>query len=198
MQPFYGFLEHYLERQYGVTKNSKRGFYEFAARFGKVRVLIGLAAGEERRRADPDSNPKLWMRENIEVIYPLMDAGLDRAGCQALLRHYGEPVPPPSNCILCPWLSMEELEHLRRFSPSDLEDWISLEANKLQRFSHMNAVVVVNKKTGQQKVENRNYGVWGTKTLPEKVEEARLKFMDWSDAQLKEYKFSHGHCMSQY
>lgn len=198
LTPIYGFIEAYLEKTYGVTAHHKRGFYEFAARFGKVRVLVGIAAGEERRRADPSTNPNVWMRETIDVVYPLIDYGLDRQGCQDLIRSYGAPVPPPSNCILCPWMSLQELEYLRRFSPSDLDDWISLEATKLERFSHMNAVVVVNKKTGKQKIENRNFGVWGKKPLPVMAEEARIKFADWSDDQLRDYKFSHGHCMSSY
>lgn len=198
LTPIYGFLEKYLESRYGVTAGDKRGFYEFSARYGKLRVLIGIAAGEERRLSDPSSNPKKWMRENVEVQYPLISYGLDRKGCQDMLRSLGEPVPMPSNCILCPWASLEELEYMRRNLPTDLAEWIQLERNKLDRFPHLNAVETVDKKTGKIKVVNKNYGVFGVVPLPEKVREAQERFKDWSDERLLEFKMSHGSCMSPY
>ncbi len=61
----------------------------------------------------------------------------------------------------------------------------------------MDAVEVT--KNGKTKIVNKNFGVWGTKLLPEVLKEAEEKFGHWSIEALTDYKFSHGHCvMSKY
>ena len=41
----------------------------------------------------------------------------------------------------------------------------------------------------------KNYGVYGTLTLPEKLKRAKEKYGHWTIEQLNEYKMSHGHCV---
>jgi hypothetical protein len=41
----------------------------------------------------------------------------------------------------------------------------------------------------------KNYGVYGTITLTEKLDQAKKKYGHWSDEQLWDYKMSHGHCV---
>lgn len=195
--PIYRYLEKCIEHRYGIKADKKKAFYEYKERFGKLRVILGIAADEDRV-ADEKDLPK-WMRECIERVYPLRDWGMTRKDCQEYIKHYGYNVPPPSNCKLCPYLSEVELLWLYRFDRASYDEWVQLEKNKLEKNRHMDQVLVEykNKKgiVTRSRYENRNFGVWGDKTLPEKLLEAMEKYGHWSDDELKEYKFSHGHCV---
>jgi|TARA_R100000687_G_scaffold82859_2_gene83600 hypothetical protein len=201
VQPIYRFLEHWVSERYGVVRGRKRGLIDFAARHGKIRMLIGIAKGEERRAAPADANPNKWFRDSISPCYPLIDLGMDRAACQDLLHAKGLRVIP-SNCMACPFLSLEELEYLRRFCPEQLDDWVELEAAKLDKHSDKSAVIVTDAQ-GEVKLDrhggvvtkNKNYGVFGVTPLPEKIAEAAEKFASWSDERVAEYRYSHGHCV---
>jgi 3'-phosphoadenosine 5'-phosphosulfate sulfotransferase (PAPS reductase)/FAD synthetase len=200
IQPIYRFLEHWLSQRYGVQCHHKRGIREFAATYGKIRVMLGIAKGEEKRVSDPTKHPARWYRESIDHVYPLIDLGMDRQACQDYLHGKGMTVIP-SNCQACPFLSLEELEYLRRFHPESLADWVALEAAKLEKHRDKEAVIVrdaqgehVTRRDGTPKVQNRNYGVFGVTPLPAKIREAAERFREWSDSQVADYRYSHGHC----
>ncbi|MFT6904198.1 MAG: hypothetical protein ACJAS1_000848 [Oleiphilaceae bacterium] len=200
--PIYRFLEHWLSERYGVQCHNKKGIREFAAKYGKIQMMIGIAKGEEKRMSHAADSPKRWYRDSIETIYPLVDLGMGRQECQDLL-HSKDMHVIPSNCKACPFLSLEELEYLRRFHPESLDEWVGLEAAKLYKHRDKNSVIVTDKegnvkldKNGDPKTANKNYGVFGVKALPVKIEEAKEKFSDWSDARVAEYRYSHGHCVS--
>jgi hypothetical protein len=193
IDPIYRFLEHHLGEKYRVKKGMKAGFREFAQKWGKIRMIIGIADGEQKRTTEACNNKARWYPESIEHSYPLVEMGMDRKACQDYIKSKGYEIPIPSNCKMCPFLSEEELEYLRRFEPLALEQWVGYEARKLHKFSHLNAVEVKTK-TGQTRIENKNFGVWGVTYLPEMIEKVRAKFQHWSDAQIKEYRMSHGHC----
>ncbi|TBW57465.1 hypothetical protein EZI54_07340 [Marinobacter halodurans] len=202
LQPIYRFLEHWLAERYGVRCHKKRGFREFAARYGRIRMILGIAAGEESRMADPAKSQHRWYRDSIQPVYPLVDLGMDRAACQKLLHDKGMTVIP-SNCKACPFLSLTELEYLRRFDAASLSDWVDLEAAKLAKHADKNAVIVTDSngevkldRNGQPKTKNKNYGVFGTTPLPEKIAEARKLHESWTDAAIAEYRYSHGHCVA--
>lgn len=202
LQPIYRFLEHWLSQRYGVRCFKKQGIREFAKRYGKIRMMIGIAKGEERRVSDPQKNPNRWYRESIETVYPLLDLGWGRQECQDYLHGKGLYVIP-SNCKACPFLSLEELEYLRRFYPSDLQDWVSLEAAKLRKHADKSCVIVRDSdgepkkdRSGNIKTKNQNYGVFGVTPLPVKIEEARKAFASWSDERVSEFRYSHGHCVA--
>jgi len=202
IQPLYRFLEQWLADRYGVQCKRKAGFREFAARYGKIQMMIGIAKGEEKRVGDPDANPNKWFRESITPVYPLIDLEMDRSACQELLHSKGMYVIP-SNCKACPFLSLPELEYLRRFYPDGLEDWVHLEAAKLAKHSDKNAVIATDKegnpkigRDGNPKTQNKNYGVFGVTALPAKIREARDAYASWSDERVAEYRYSHGHCVA--
>lgn len=199
--PWYRHLEHWLSKRYGVQCNKKAGLREFAARYGKIKVLIGFAKGEEKRIADPAKHPSRWFRESIEPVYPLIELGMDRQACQDVLHAKGLRVPP-SNCKACHYASLQELEWKRRFIPADLADWVELEAAKLEKHKERNAIIVTDAegkpvigRNGKVRTVNKNYGVYGTKPLTVKIAEAKEKFGHWTDAALHEYRYSHGHCV---
>jgi hypothetical protein len=194
LRPIYKFLDHFLQQELGMVKSvNKKATVEWGKKNGKIKMLIGIAKGEESRVAKKVTEK--YKRECYAFTYPLIDCGLDRKGCQELISKLGYDVPMPSNCILCPFMNDVELMWLKRFYPAQLERWIELEANKIQANRHMETVEVVDKKTGKTKIANKNFGVWGLKLLPEKVVEVEAKHGHMTDAQLNEYKFSHGHCV---
>ncbi len=195
LQPIYRFLDQWLSDRYGVQSGRKKGIRQFADTYGRIQVMLGISAGEDRRVADPAKNPHDWYRRSITNIYPLIDLGMDRKACQDYIALQGQIVPPPSNCMCCPWLSLEELEYLRRFEPAHLDMWVGLEAAKIEKHQDKSRVIATTA-TGATRVVNKNYGVWGVDLLPKKIEEARAKFSGWTDDRVREYRMSHGHCVA--
>lgn len=178
IKPIHRFVEFYLNEKLGTSFKRKRVYHDWAERFGKVRMLIGIAAGEETRVDDEEVEK--GYKSQIEKIYPLIDLGMDRKACQDYIASVNQPVPFPSNCLLCPFMSEQELVWLYRFERDSYHHWVRLEAAKLEKFAHKG---------------DKNLTVWGKKTLPEKLEEALEKYGDWTDEELDDYKFSHGHCV---
>jgi len=203
--PLYKYVDEYLGRRYGFPWGDKLALRAYAKRFGKLRVMIGFAAGEEKRVAKPPPlvsqteldlgakhkgkakrQPPAWMRDCVERIYPLIDLGMDRAACQEYTRSTVGVVPRPSLCTICHFKSPEELTLFSMTDPEGFADWVQLEANKVAKWAD----------------RERNPGVKGAKMLPEVVAEtyAALRPQFSSDeslvAYLEEYAFSHGHCVS--
>jgi len=180
--PIYRYLSEYVAAKYSPPSTGKRyrgkqPLVDFAAAFGKIRVMLGIAAGEESRVADEDKLPK-WMQLSIERSYPLIDVGWDRSDCIAFMQGNVFGVPIPSNCMLCPYMNLAELLWLYRFHPKDYDEWVELEANK----------IAANKHKG-----DKNLGVWGKKLLPEVLREAIEKHGHMTDEELWDYKMTHGH-----
>lgn len=163
-----------------ITK--KRSIKAYAKLYGKIDVLIGIAKGEESRIAKGHMGP-VWFQESINKVYPLIDMKLDRKGCQEYIESVGELVPYPSNCIICPFLSKQELLYMYRFNREWYDRFVRMEQRKILR----------SKEEGQP--DEKNLGVWGRKLLPEILEEAIESYGHMSDDELNEYKMSHGHCV---
>lgn len=176
----YSRIEERIGELYGFRTGRKRALYEYAERFGKLRVMIGIAAGEEKRVGDGEKDP-VYMQRCVEKVYPLIDLGLDRAGCQSLIRAYGHPVPPPSNCRRCPFKSAKEVLLMETDDPQGLREWIERERVKIAANSHL--------------PPEKNLGVFGRKLLPQVLEEAREKYADLTIEDLREHRMTHGHCV---
>lgn len=206
IRPFYNFLDHYIAGEYfgytGTEKPKGKRFLKlFAKLYGKINVILGIAHGEEKRvakgPANPDQKPQgmlfeqddecklpVWAQISIHKIYPLIEEKMDRKACQEYMRSLGLPVPYPSNCIMCPYLSKIEILWLYRFLPHEFFKWVYHEKRKLEK----------NKNNGK-----RNLGVKGEKDLNQVLEEAIAEFGHLTDQELDDYKMSHGHCvMSSY
>lgn len=185
IRPIYSFLAHYVNEffQLNSTPKNKKSLYQYHEKYGQLDVLLGIAAGEEKRVQNKES-PSKWMNVCINKVYPLITEGLDRQGCQDYIRETGLSLPYPSNCILCPFMSKIELLWMYRFIPDDFEYWVGREKAKLKKWE------------GQ--TEN-NSTVWGSKPLTEILHEAIDEYGHMTDEELDEYKMSHGHCvMSKY
>lgn len=186
IKPLYRFLNRWIAREYGIQwyGDPWKNYFAlvvFAEEHGKVDVMIGIAREEEGRVASADAfKSNLWMPRSINRVYPLIDVGMNRHDCQQKIRSYGHIVPPPSNCMLCPFMNKIELLWLARHYPKDFEAWCRFEGRKLEKFEHLG---------------DRNNGVFGKKTLREVLADAERQHGHMTNEQLEEYKMSHGHCV---
>jgi len=181
--PIYNWLEEYIYNTYDDIDvvGRKKAIKMFAEKHGKIDVIIGIAAGEEKRASTDEESPYKWMQQSIHKVYPLIELDMDRQACQDYIASEGHVVPPPSNCILCPFMSYQELLYMHREMPNWFIKWAQLEANKLAANSHLDP--------------KKNMGVWGNKTLSEALLIAQEKFGHMTTDELREYKMSHGHCV---
>ena len=62
--------------------------------------------------------------------------GIDRAGAQEIIAKSGHSVPPPSNCMVCPYQNDEEILLLSLKYPNMFDKWTDLEKSKLDRFAN--------------------------------------------------------------
>jgi len=161
--PIYKWMSMWVARGYdmptfGHPYKGKTPLVEFAKQYGKIQMMIGIAAGEEKRVAGNDDKLPKWQRLSIQKRFPLIDLGMDRAKCQEYILSVGGKIPLPSNCKLCPFLSERELLWLHHFYPDDYHEWVAIEQAKIDANRHMG---------------DKNLGVWGKKLLPQVLKEAQ-------------------------
>lgn len=91
-----------------------------------VEVWIGFEAGEEGRA---ERDPHAKGRDNQLRInrFPLIERGLCRCRCEALVRRHGFPVPRKSACTFCPFSSRGDFQTLRDQLPSTFQRIEALE-----------------------------------------------------------------------
>ena len=204
VRPIYRWLSDYVGERYlkpeGVEiGRGKYGEYTnlvaFAGLYSKIDVMIGIARGEESRiEKAQDAVVGKWMRLAINRIYPLIDLGFDRADCQKGILGYGHPVPLPSNCRRCPFISEVELLWMYRFDRVGYDEWVEMEEAKIA-FDPIRP----RSKKNQEKLARGEIipsnGVFGSRRLPEVLDRAQKKYGHMTDEELHEYKMSHGHCV---
>jgi len=79
---------------------------------GSATALIGIST-DEASRMKPSRSP--WCRNQ----YPLVEAGMRRADCLALLREHGLPEPRKSSCVFCPYHSDHFWKRLKLDYPDE-------------------------------------------------------------------------------
>lgn len=194
LMPQYNFVEQWLMSNYNVPHSKKkRAFVYFAKYFGKIRWLVGIAKGEERRVADATKETIMWKKQAVVVEYPLIDIGFDRTACQSYIKSLNYQLPMPSNCMFCSFAGNNQLELLWLYKtyPERFNEWATLEQAKLSDWSDTaKNLGVVGKlhKDGERKGE--------AVTLLDALEQAKAKYPDTTLEQLQEYKWSHGHCVT--
>lgn len=190
ISPWYRWLEDFLAQQYGTVHGNKKGLYEYVSLSGeKIRVLIGLAAGEEKRISNDDGAPA-WMIRTITREYPLAtELGWDRADCQDYIRSMGYEPPRPSLCKHCPYKTELEVLLLSKEDPEAFEEWAEIEARKLAAFT----------RKYPERGPERNHGVFGANTeLREIVARAEKKYGHLSYEQLHQIRMKGHHVGSTY
>ncbi|MEQ8882647.1 MAG: phosphoadenosine phosphosulfate reductase family protein [Cytophagales bacterium] len=187
IQPIYNYLSEYVNKEflYGLSQpKQKIALKDYAIRYGKIRVLIGISSEEASRRIKEGSFSK-WMDIAIEKRYPLVDIKYGRSDCQKYIRRSDYQVPYPSNCIMCPFASRKDILWLHRNHPEQLRQWFRHEQNKLSKFRDQQAL------RGQN-----NHTVFGHDlTLDDILQEAINEFGHLTNSELSHDKFSHGHCV---
>lgn len=197
--PFYKALEAWVAREYGLgAPKNKQAFYRYARLYGPLRVLIGFAAGEEKRvsrATTPDASlrqrrrtatarrktpPARWMLRCIERVYPLIELGMTRVACQEYIRAVGHTIPLPSLCRHRPFTTLRELLWRWHADRPSVEEWFELERAKLEANRHMG---------------DKNYAVFKTMTLPVALEVAYRRYGHLSFAELDALRMREGHCV---
>ena len=100
----------------------------------EVEVWIGFEAGEEKR-AEKDPNSGTGRKHKVgDAVrrnrFPLIEWGLCRCRCEALVRASGYPVPRKSACMFCPYGTKGDWQALARERPEVFARVAGLEANK--------------------------------------------------------------------
>jgi hypothetical protein len=100
----------------------------------EVEVWIGFEKGEEKRAAkDPNSGttrkakPGAATRRNR---FPLIEWGLCRCRCEAMVRASGHPVPRKSACVYCPYASKGDWQRFAVELPEQFARVVELERNR--------------------------------------------------------------------
>lgn len=76
-----------------------------------------------------------WKNQSINTIYPLIDIGMDRQGCQDFIASCDIEVPLPSSCMFCPYgAGYVELLWLHRTYPLSFDKWAEYEQKKLDEY----------------------------------------------------------------
>lgn len=188
--PIYKFLDEWVSKKYDLPYNGrKKSIKFFREKFNQnINVLIGISKGEEKRvktqkQVDYDIKCGQW-KSCITTIYPLIDLGLDRQGCQEFIKSTSNPVPPPSNCMRCPYMNDVELLWLNYYHPGKLIEWADLEETKMKKFANS---------------DRKNCGVFSnTNTIWDRLGKAQKKHGHLSHKELDDYKFNHGCVNSKY
>lgn len=178
--PFYKALNAYLARTYGYPAQagrvSRAALYAYAQDHGPIPVMIGFSRGEERRVKPAPSG---FMTTTVNRIYPLIDLGLDRRGCQEGIRALGHEVPYPSNCMHCPFHSPLDLMRLHTKHPESFVLWAEFEHRKL---------------TAEKWQSSRNHTVMcNDKTLWQNLDDAYAKYGVLSAEELDALRMERGH-----
>lgn len=94
-------------------------------------VGLGITVDEIHRAKSPGvADPR-----NPEQVreYPLIDRGLHRRDCMALIRDEGLPMPERSACWFCPFHSLDAWRKLRRDDPDRFAAAVALERTMNER-----------------------------------------------------------------
>lgn len=173
------FVEAKIKETYGYTGKRKQAYYQYHKEHGQIRLILGFAKGEERRTSKGNTQDPVWKRKTVQRHFPLIVDGIDRAGCIAYnTQHIPFPVFP-SNCMICFYQSDQEVLWLHRNYPEVFAAWVRMEAAKLAANTD----------------KPKNLAIYGKIDLPAKLAKAEALYGHWSNEELNDYKFSHGHCM---
>ena len=100
----------YLKRVMGATAESP------------VESWIGISMDEAKRSVPSTADYQIKR-------YPLIETGLSREDCEAVIRSAGLAVPPKSGCWFCPFQKQSRWHQLKREQPDLFVRALSMEGN---------------------------------------------------------------------
>lgn len=99
-----------------------------------IEQWIGISTDEAtrmkpvmQRKKKGAAKPEFVPHCSIRAAWPLIDAGMSRAGCEAWLVDHGYKVPPKSACTFCPFHSNAEWRNIRDTDPDGWQRSIQLD-----------------------------------------------------------------------
>jgi hypothetical protein len=94
-----------------------------------VDTWLGISV-DEMQRVQNDKSAK-W-----KTRYPLIERGMNRGDCIALVNRMGWPAPPRSSCYMCPNHTAQEWRDIRDNKPQDWRMAIEFEREMRRRDEH--------------------------------------------------------------
>lgn len=94
---------------------------------------VGLGFSTDEVHRCRDTSKHAWQTP----VYPLIDLGLSRQDCIALVMDAGLPEPPNSCCWFCPFQRPSQWEERRRTHPELIDEAIELETMLSERTEAM-------------------------------------------------------------
>ncbi|MDJ1185887.1 hypothetical protein [Roseofilum casamattae] len=89
----------------------------YCKQFGKVRQLVGIHAGEQRRLLQKDGSAHVLEDKWKVMEYPLILWGLEQHHCNALCLYGIGEIPPKSSCWFCPNKPLSAVRKLKEEHP---------------------------------------------------------------------------------
>jgi len=90
---------------------------------------VGISTDERDRALDKDGTLKTGDVKYSRNRYPLLELGMDRDQCRALLTAHGFGQTPKSACIGCPFHSNMQWRQLRDKNPEEWADAVEFDAS---------------------------------------------------------------------
>jgi 3'-phosphoadenosine 5'-phosphosulfate sulfotransferase (PAPS reductase)/FAD synthetase len=132
----YEYLQMMINKGYPITVIDAPDIYEYCLKYKilpdrktrwctqdfKVEILkayyqtpciemLGFDAGEKNRVVG------LIEKDGVMQDFPLIDAGINRGGCEDIIKRHDLPVPPKSGCYICPFQVRAQWIELRKEHP---------------------------------------------------------------------------------
>ncbi|MGX5360068.1 hypothetical protein [Kocuria sp. KH4] len=92
-----------------------------------VEQWVGISTDERDRALDQDGKLKTGDVSYSRNKYPLLELGMDRDACRAILTRHGFETTPKSACIGCPFHTNRQWRELRDNSPAEWNDAVSFD-----------------------------------------------------------------------
>lgn len=109
-----------------TSEYKRRPLHKWAREHGLEVQMIGISA-EEAQRARHDK------MGSIALEYPLIDRGVGRDECRAIIRAAGLPVPPKSGCWFCPFQSLDDWRRLYELRPDLFDLAVEMDNRAIER-----------------------------------------------------------------
>jgi hypothetical protein len=93
-----------------------------------VEQWVGISTDERDRALDENGELKTGDVSYSRNRYPLLDLGMSREHCQALLDRYGYGDTPKSACVGCPFHTNRQWRDLRDRNPQEWQDAVDFDA----------------------------------------------------------------------
>jgi len=118
-----------------------------------TKMIIGIDAGESHRA---ERKPRVYK------YFPLIELGIDRKGCEKIIRKAGLGVPQKSGCYICPYQRKRQWIELKKHHPELWKVAVDLEKNSIfkhEKFTYITGMTIEKFVSDQDKQEELDFGI---------------------------------------